>query len=141
VLSQAAFQETFRPTSPTEVYSEDQPSFIPRSAEEDDWIPIDVLLGCYRPKTRTIIIFQRAFAKHPLRCNVFDLETIVRLHEYAHALVHLGIFWPDESEMYVIIYGAKRQTGMPLSVIALKRFGRCIATPMSSSRRHCAGSR
>ncbi len=102
VLIQAALQETFRPTAPTEVYSEDQPSFMPRSAEEENWIPIDMLLGCYTMKTRTVTIFHRnieRFANHPLQCNVSDLETIVRLHEYAHALVHLGVFWPEESKV------------------------------------------
>jgi hypothetical protein len=101
VLIQAAFQETFRPASPIEVYSEDQP-VIPRSAAEEGWIPIDVLLGCYRPRNRTILIFRRnieRFANNPLHCDVSDLEAIVRLHEYAHALVHLGVFWPEESEV------------------------------------------
>ncbi len=102
VLVQAAFQEIFRPTSPTEIYSEDQPTFMPRSAEEEDWIPIDVLLGCYRPQNRTIFIFHRNIehcATHRLHCDVSDLEIVVRLHEYAHALVHLGVFWPEECDV------------------------------------------
>ena len=102
VLVQAAFLETFRPTSPTEVYSDKMPNFIPSSREEEGWIPIDVLLGSYKPKTRTIVIYRKPiarFASHPLKCGVSDLEFIVRLHEYAHALVHVGVLWPEEPDV------------------------------------------
>lgn len=99
ILIQAALQETFRPASPTEIYSDDRPTFVPRSPQEEDWVPIDILLGCYQARNRTIRIFHRNiqhFASAEFHCNVSDLEAIVRLHEYAHALVHLGLFWKEE---------------------------------------------
>jgi hypothetical protein len=32
-------------------------------------------------------------------CDIADLEFIVRTHEYAHALVHLGVLWPEEFDV------------------------------------------
>jgi hypothetical protein len=100
LLIQAALREVFRPTTPTEVYSDEQPVFIQPPPQKDSWIPIDVLLGNYDPKTRTIRIFYKNiqhFAETTFSCPISDLETIVRLHEYAHALVHLGVFVREES--------------------------------------------
>lgn len=99
ILIQAALQEIFRPSSPLEIYSDEQPTFTPPSPQEDPWIPIDILLGCYQPKVRTIRIFHRNvqhFAGTAFRCGVSDLELIVRLHEFAHALIHLGVFSKDD---------------------------------------------
>jgi hypothetical protein len=99
IITQAAFEETFRPASPIEVYSDDRPVFVPRSRAEDSWIPIDVMLGCYDHQYRIIKIFHKNvqnFASAKFNCAPLDLEFIVRLHEYAHALIHLGVFWKDE---------------------------------------------
>jgi hypothetical protein len=99
IITQAAFEETFRPASPIEVYSDDRPVFVRKSQSEDPWIPIDVLLGCYDPQGRIIKIFHKNvehFASAKFNCAPRDLEFIVRLHEYAHALIHLGVFWKDE---------------------------------------------
>jgi hypothetical protein len=99
IITQAAFEETFRPASPIEIYSDDRPVFVPKSQFEDSWIPIDVLLGCYEPQKRMIKIFRKNvehFASAKFNCSPHDLEFIVRLHEYAHALIHLGVFWKDE---------------------------------------------
>jgi len=102
ILMQAALGETFRPTSPMEVYSDDQPTFAPQSPEQEHWVPIDILLGCYSSKSRIITIFHKnivQFATAKFNCIPADLELIVRLHEYAHALIHLGLFWKDEPSL------------------------------------------
>lgn len=102
VLIQAALQETFRPTSPAEVYSDDRPAFAPETAEQEEWIPIDILLGCYDPSRREIKIFTRNvihFASTVFKRDAADVEFIVRLHEYAHAILHLGVFWKEEDEI------------------------------------------
>lgn len=101
VLIQAALQETFRPRSPIEIYSDDQPSFRPQSPEEEGLVPIDILFGKYDYKTQTITIFHRnieRFASKQFKCPYLDLEILVRLHEYAHALEHLGVFWAEEPQ-------------------------------------------
>ena len=102
ILTQAALEETFRPASPLEVYSDDQPSFTPQAPEQENWIPIDVLLGIYQFRSRKIKIFHKNivyFADATFNCKPSDLEFIVRLHEYAHALIHLGLFWKDEPDL------------------------------------------
>jgi hypothetical protein len=99
VLVQASLQETFRPNSPLEVFSDAQPRFRPQSQEEEKLIPIDELLGQYNYKKRSIEIFAKNiihFAESELKCDVGSLEYIVRIHEYAHALLHLGVSWDDE---------------------------------------------
>lgn len=102
ILVQAALEETFRPASPTEVYSDEQPIFTPQLAEQERCVPIDVLFGCYSWKSRIIKIFHKNivhFAITKFNCLASDLELIVRLHEYAHALIHLGLFWKDEPSL------------------------------------------
>jgi hypothetical protein len=99
IITQAAFEETFRPASPIEVYSDDRPVLVSRSPSEDPLIPIDELLGRYDPQTQIIKIFHKnvaSYASGIFDCAPRDLEFIVRLHEYAHALIHLGVFWKDE---------------------------------------------
>ena len=90
ILTQAALEETFRPASPAEIYSDDQPTFVSQSPEQDRWVPIDIVLGCYLSKSRIIKIFHKNiayFATAKFNCIPTDLELIVRLHEYAHALI------------------------------------------------------
>ena len=102
VLVQASLQETFRPNSPLEVFSDAQPRFRPQSQEEEKLIPIDELLGQYNYRKRSIEIFAKNiihFAESELKCDVGRLEYIVRIHEYAHALLHLGVSWDDEPSL------------------------------------------
>jgi len=102
ILIQGAFQEIFRPVSPSEVYSDEQPFFVPQSAEQESLLPIDILFGRYFWKTRTIKIFHKNiahFATSKFKSPELDLQLIVRLHEYAHALIHLGLFWKDEPRL------------------------------------------
>jgi hypothetical protein len=99
ILVQAAMQEVFRPHSPLEIFSDEQPSFKPQRQEEEGLIPIDEVLGRYDHKSRSIHIFVKNvthFASAALKCDVRSLEYIVRIHEYAHALLHTGLSWTDE---------------------------------------------
>ena len=94
VAIQLATDEVFRPSSPMEVYSDERPFFVPQDHEQEDWIPIDVLLGRYIPTERKIKVFRlniEQYSRHPFNCTAEDLEFIVRMHEYCHALLHLGI--------------------------------------------------
>lgn len=102
VMIQTVSHQTFRPTSPTEVYSDERPIFVPQTREEETWRPIDILYGLYEPHSRTIKIFIKNIehdAYYLFRCYSSDFEFIVRLHEYAHAMVHLGISWKEEGEL------------------------------------------
>lgn len=94
VLIQSVIGQVFRPVSPMEDYSEEQPRFFPQSPEDEALIPIDELLGRYVPAEVTIRIFIKnieRYANKPLGCDPSDLEFLVRIHEYAHAIVHLGV--------------------------------------------------
>lgn len=64
-----------------------------------DLVPIDLLLGSYDPKNRLITIYVEMIKKIAKRFTwqFDDLLFLVRLHEYAHALVHLGV-WQAEVE-------------------------------------------
>lgn len=77
---------------PIESYSDRTPTQSPKDAAHDLY-PIDVLYGCYDPTARQIQIFTKAIERdRALYHSTFhDLLNIVRLHEYAHAFVHLGI--------------------------------------------------
>lgn len=75
----------------TEYWSHDLPILLPGSTEEGE-LPIDVLYGRYEPMTQSIKIFvnridqdARVFGARP-----DELREIVRIHEHAHAVIHLG---------------------------------------------------
>ncbi|MBZ0259617.1 MAG: hypothetical protein K8F90_03335 [Hyphomicrobiales bacterium] len=78
---------------PTECFSTAMPAHIPENPDEDDLLPIDVLYGIYIAAERRIEIFVNRirqdagiFGAHPK-----ELIEIVRLHEHAHAVIHLGV--------------------------------------------------
>ena len=79
---------------------------IPRPmghAMTDDLIPIDEVLGTYSPDEQKVTVYSKSialYAAHPLRSEPRQLETIVRLHEYAHAVVHLGITAAEELQLH-----------------------------------------
>lgn len=78
--------------APFERFSDKTPVFIPDGPEEERWRPIDVLYGSYDPARRCIDIYIENIRRDaPLFGEVADVLQIVRLHEYAHATVHLGI--------------------------------------------------
>lgn len=76
---------------PKEFFSEDDPPL--KLGERADIIPIDGFLGLYSPYSQEIIIFQKGIkeASDRLRVKPEHLEFIVRVHEWAHAIFHLGI--------------------------------------------------
>lgn len=76
---------------PREVITcDDPPTKLGSRAEV---IPIDEFLGCYSPDKQEIIIFKKGIqeAIDILHVDPKDLKFIVRIHEWAHALLHLGV--------------------------------------------------
>lgn len=80
---------------PTEVYSEDDPPL--KLGKTAELIPIDQFLGVYSLDKQQIIIFLRGIreASERLQAKPKHLEIIVRLHEWAHAVFHLGLSQDD----------------------------------------------
>ena len=78
--------------APLERFSDKMPAFIPDRPEEDQWRPIDVLYGSYDPARRCVDIYIENIRRDASLFGEFaDVLQVVRLHEYAHATVHLGI--------------------------------------------------
>jgi hypothetical protein len=71
--------------------SDNDPPMVIRESTET--IPIDEYLGLYEPKKRKITIFEKGIdkASRLIDCRRNDLRYIVELHEFSHAIVHLGI--------------------------------------------------
>lgn len=84
-MSSFGAQEYFSPKQPS-VANADRP---PHHGDE---LPIDILFGTYQPRTRRIELFHKNIAHYApaFKAEFAQLLKIVRLHEYAHALVHLG---------------------------------------------------
>jgi hypothetical protein len=76
---------------PTEQQSDEEPPF--RLGVKADTIPIDELLGRYEPDYQKITIFRRGIKEVAQRLSLgeLDITRIVRLHEWAHALIHIGL--------------------------------------------------
>ena len=75
----------------------------PRKLNENtETIPICEYLGLYNPTKTEIIIFNKGIknASAILNCNPDLLEYIVRIHEYAHAIIHIG--FTEEEEMLIL---------------------------------------
>jgi hypothetical protein len=74
---------------PSEHISEDEPPV--RLEERADRIVIDGLLGQYDPATQSITIFRKGIdgVAKILKARPEDLAFVVRLHEWAHALLHV----------------------------------------------------
>ena len=77
---------------PVEHFSQDMPIWAPKTPEEEVLRPIDVLYGHYDPITRSIDIFINRIRQDAgtFDAEVDELLEIVRLHEHAHAVAHLG---------------------------------------------------
>lgn len=108
-----AFSEVFKPPSqivektvdcrwtfavnhcPAEVRSDDEPPV--RLGERIDTIPICGVLGLYEPDTQQITIFSKGVARaaQVLGCQPDHLRLVVRIHECAHALLHVGLTKDD----------------------------------------------
>jgi hypothetical protein len=76
---------------PSEIESNEEPPI--RLKNRPDVIEIDGVLGLYDYKTQTITLFVKGIAEvaELLALRPYDLRYVVRLHEWAHALLHLGI--------------------------------------------------
>jgi hypothetical protein len=85
---------------PIEIFSTKLPVYSGPSTKDDGLLPIDVLYGRYIPEDLRIEIFvDRIRADAPrFGAEYSDLLTIVRIHEYAHAVVHMGIHAGEVSE-------------------------------------------
>jgi hypothetical protein len=90
---QSAARNVILCDAPVERYSKSTPVYAPRSpAEDEGWRPIDVLYGSYNPRTRSIEIYVDNIVRDAAQYGEYaDVLQIVRLHEYAHAIVHLGV--------------------------------------------------
>jgi hypothetical protein len=84
---------------PSETFSDDEPPF--RRAEQAETFPIDGLLGLYSPDDQRITIFNKGLTQisRLLSVKADDLKMIVRIHEWAHALVHLGMAEGERIEL------------------------------------------
>ena len=93
MLVQKVTGNLFVAGGPVESYSKRVPVWIPTTPEEENLLPIDFLYGAYFPESRSMeIYFERIrIDSGKYGAEPGELELIVRLHEYAHALVHTGI--------------------------------------------------
>ena len=76
---------------PREVQSDEEPPV--RLDARTDIIPIDGVLGIYTPERQEIKIFKRGIEDVASRLGLRaqDIALIVGLHEWAHALFHIGL--------------------------------------------------
>ena len=82
------------PRNPLEIFTGERPPISIASIDlEHGPVPIDDLLGAYFPERQEIKIFENEIqiTAHSLKIPPDDLQYAVRLHEYAHAVVHLGL--------------------------------------------------
>jgi uncharacterized protein DUF4160 len=90
--------------APLERFSATTPVFTPRSPEEEEWRPVDVLYGSYDPAYRRIEVYIDNIRRDARLFGEFgDVLQIVRLHEYAHAVVHLGVRVDEATDMLAVI--------------------------------------
>lgn len=66
-----------------------------------DVIPIDEYLGMYDYRKRKITIFKKGIeeASRTIECKPTHLNYVVRLHEWVHALVHIGLSESDRLQV------------------------------------------
>ena len=75
---------------PSERSTDEEP---PGWADRDERWTIDELLGLYEPHKREITLFTKGIehVAEQLRVKFWSVEYLVRIHEYAHAVFHLGV--------------------------------------------------
>lgn len=85
---------------PGETVSDDDPPV--RLRDDAECIPIDGFLGRYTPHDQRITLYNKGIARASeiLKVDPHDLKHIVRIHEYAHAIVHLGL--TDEENLAIL---------------------------------------
>jgi hypothetical protein len=76
---------------PSETESDEEPPIC--LAAQGDVIAIDGVLGLYNPEAQEITIFRKGINRvaETLDSRPADLKFLVRLHEWAHALLHVGL--------------------------------------------------
>lgn len=96
---------------PVEHFSQDMPVWAPKTPDEDSLRPIDVLYGTYNPTTRSIDIFMQRICQDAksFGAEPNELLEIVRIHEHAHAVVHLGTPCDDVQDQ-LSAFGADKKT-------------------------------
>ncbi len=99
---------------PTEHFSQHMPVWHPHNQDEDGLRPIDVLYGRYEPTAREIEIFVNRIVQD---ASMYGAEPdqlcdIVRIHEHAHAVVHLGSR-ADDVHDHLGTFGQDKRTEWP----------------------------
>jgi len=76
---------------PDEVASDDEPPI--KLGKRLDAIPICGFLGLYNPQEQLVTVFNTGVkrAAEAIGCKPHDLRLVVRLHEWSHALLHIGL--------------------------------------------------
>jgi hypothetical protein len=90
------------PTIPFETITDERAPIDIATVDIDEGpIPIDRLLGEYLPERRAIRIYKTEIelVARSLKCEDHILQTEVRLHEYGHAFVHLGLELVDSNRL------------------------------------------
>jgi hypothetical protein len=95
---------------PVEHFSQHMPFWVPEPEDEEQF-PIDVLYGRYDPITRSIEVFVNQIRQdaHLFQATEKDLIEIVRIHEHAHAVIHLGSR-VDEVHKHLSEFGGGKKT-------------------------------
>jgi hypothetical protein len=82
--------------SPDEIHTETPPPAFARGILEDR-VPIDEVMGLYRPEKNVIEIYHvgiehatRQLRRRALAVRSQNVEEVVRYHEWAHAMLHAG---------------------------------------------------
>ena len=111
VLIQRVTGNVFLCGGVVEHFSRETPTWAPQSAEEEKLRPLNVLYGCYDDANRSIEIFVNRIQRdaHEFNCNPCELIKIIRIHEYAHAIVHLGVR-ANESHIWLRKWADKLKT-------------------------------
>lgn len=100
---------------PVEHFSRVMPVWAPKTLDEERLRPIDVLYGTYDPSTRSIDIFVNRIHQDAKTFGVDpnQLLEIVRIHEHAHAVIHLGNRSDDVQNQLSAFGGGNRTAWSP----------------------------
>jgi hypothetical protein len=85
---------------PGEIKSNEEPPI--NIDDKSEIIPIDECLGLYEPSKFEITVFNKGIkgASRITNRKSSDLECIVRLHEWAHAIIHIGMKKEDRLRVF-----------------------------------------
>jgi hypothetical protein len=111
VLVQRVTQSSILCGGPNELFSQLMPIYVPDKPEDEALRPIDKVYGLYDPGTESVHIFIRQIQRDASRYTwePSTLTELVRIHEYAHAVVHLAIDLQD-TEKELSQYGPSNET-------------------------------